>query len=589
MKHINLESIIESKSPGYLKKYPKFISRLLIKSLEKILWINEINQFLEQHKNKRGFEFIDDVFDFLDFSFFLSSRDHQRIPAEGKLICVANHPLGALDGMAILKAIGDIRRDVKIVANDILLNIEPMTELFLPYDVLSSRTQLNRVEGIKTALLNDEAIIFFPAAEVSRLSIRGIRDKRWLNGPLYFAHKYQAPILPIYVKGKNSMLFYAVSLLHRHFSMFLLAREILSTREKTITLKIGDLIPNKVISTNLISLKEQTRLLKKHVYRLHKNKRGVFKTEMSIIHPIDRKLIKNELSQAQLLTVTADGKKLYCVEYNTGRNVMKEISRLREITFRKVGEVTVLNSDFHEYDRHYKHIVLWDEDVLEIIGAYRLGLCQEILQKHGTAGIYNASLFNFHSEFEPIIGKSVELGRSFIQQKYWKSHALDYLWQGIGAFIMLNPGVKYLFGCVSISDNYSQEAKGLIVYFYKKWFSVPEKLVTAKNRFVITKQQEDEIGEIMNSNQIDHDYRNLKFTLKNYGYSIPVLYRQYTELCEKDGINFLDFCVDESFSNTVDGFIVLHLDKLKQNKRKRYFPTETNTKTDPEPETSAGE
>ncbi len=571
MEKIDLKAVIESKAPGYFDRYPRFLANLMLNILTRILHLREVNAFLSQHADKYGFDFIDELFEALNFGFLISSQDRLKIPYEGKLICVANHPLGALDGLAVLKAIATVRTDVKIVANDVLMTIENLRELFLPYDVFSSLAQRSRLMGIKDALLDEQAIIFFPAAEVSRLTLRGIHDRKWLNGPLYFAKKYQVPILPIYVKGRNSFLFYIASLLYKKFSMFLLAREIFRKGARSITLKIGDPIPSHWFEKSAIDTKVQTRLLRRHVYRLAKNRRGVFKTEKTIIHPVDRKALKQEFAQAELLADVGDGKKIFLIEFKTSTNVMREIFRLREVTFRKVGEGTGNKYDLDQFDKWFKHIVLWDEEALEIIGSYRLGLCKEIIEQHGLKGIYNASLYQFTEKFQQLLPHTVELGRSFIQQKYWRSNALDYLWQGIGIFLKKYPDVRYLFGAVSISDNYSAYAKSMIVYFYKKWFGSKDELVVAENRFMMTKQQESEAEQILNSADYAADFRNLKSVLKNIGYTIPVLFRRYSELCEPEGVKFLEFGIDESFSNVVDGIVLLDMTKLKESKRQRYY------------------
>ncbi len=577
MEKLDLREAIESKSPGFFDKYPSFLTNLILRLLRSILRMREINEFLKHHSDKKGFEFIDDLFDYLDFAYLLSSRDRNKIPYEGKLICVANHPLGGLDGLALLKAISSVRTDVKVVANDVLMNITNLKDLFLPFDIFTTKTQKERLMGIKKAIQNEEVVIFFPAAEVSRLTIRGIRDKKWMNGPIYFARKFNTPILPVFIKGRNSFLFYLISLINKNFSMFLLSREILKKRSSQLTIKVGDPIPSHDFAKNLIDTKFQTRLLRRHVYRIGKKKKGVFKTEKTIIHPVDTKVIKNELSRSDLLATTPDGKKLYLTEFKNATNVMREIFRLREVTFRKVGEGTGNKYDFDQYDKWYKHIVLWDDEALEIVGSYRLGLCHEIIEEHGIKGIYNASMYKFSDKFQEYVKKSVELGRSFIQQKYWRSNALDYLWQGIGGFLSQHPEVQYLFGAVSISDNYSATAKSLIVYFYKKWFGGDENLVHADNRFVITKQQATEADQILSSDEYNADFRNLKTTLKNLGYTVPVLFRKYSELCDKDGVKFLDFGVDVSFSNVVDGFVFLELSKLKETKKKRYYKVDSHS------------
>lgn len=569
---IDLKMIIESTRPDYFKRFPGIFSKFILSFLERLLYVREINHILSAHQDKNGFEFIEELFEHLDFSYYLSGKDRLKIPSEGKLICVANHPLGALDGLSILKAIGEVRRDVRIVVDNILLNIENVKDLLLPYSFSSSDPNKIKVQGVKEALMNEQAIIMFPSPEVSRLGWNGIRDFHWQKGPVYFARKYQAPILPIYVKGYNSLPFYLTSWINKGYSSLLLVHEVFAKRGKAITLKIGDPIPVTPFKTEVVNPKAQTRLLKKHVYQLAKNKKGIYKTEKTIIHPVDRMTLKNELAQARLLTQISDGKRLYQVDFSTGAHIVKEISRLRELTFRKVGEGTGKKSDFDAYDRYYKHIVLWDNEALEIIGSYRLGVGQEIIQNHGTRGFYNASLFHFSKEFEPYLQASVELGRSFIQQKYWRTNALDNLWLGLAQYISQFTSARYLFGAVSISNSYSEYAKALIVFFYKKWFGDPNnQYVSHKNKYIISKNLDREIAQILNEDNFDKDFRNLKLMLKNYGYTVPILFRRYSELCEPGGVKFLDFGVDTDFSDVVDGFIFLDLEKLDPKKRERYF------------------
>ncbi len=572
MRELNLRKIILSKQPTLFKKFPDLIANLIINILQRLLHVREINQFLQQHSDKKDFEFIEAVFDYLDFSFVLSNKDYNRIPAEGKAICVANHPLGGLDALALLMGISQVRKDIKIIANDVLANISNLDNLLLPFDIFSKRPQKSQVKAIENALLQDQLVIFFPAAEVSRFTLQGIRDKKWQKGALYFARKQQIPILPAFIKARNSFWFYFVSVFFKSFSMFLLVQEVLKKRGKTITIKIGDPIPGLVFHQRAYDLVVQTRLLRRHVYRIGKNKSGLYKTEKTIIHPVDRKLLKTEISKAEKLISVDERKKLYLVDYPQAENLIKEIGRLREVTFRKVGEGTGEKSDIDIFDKTYRHIVLWDEEELEIIGSYRLGFCKEIMQEYGINGLYNASLFDFHDAFVTCLEQSVELGRSFIQEKYWKSNALDLLWQGIALVVFNRANIKYLYGAVSISDNYSNYAKSLIVYYYQKWYPSEQPLASAKNRFSFSKQEENQLNKVINTDNPIDDLKILKQTLRIYGYSIPILFRQYVELCDEGGVRFLDFSVDPHFSNCVDGLILLRLDKLKAKKRERYFP-----------------
>jgi hypothetical protein len=190
----------------------------------------------------------------------------------------------------------------------------------------------------------------------------------------------------------------------------------------------------------------------------------------------------------------------------------------------------------------------------------------------GTEGFYTSTLFNFSSRFEDeVIKDSIELGRSFVQRKYWNSNALNYLWQGIGAFISNNDWVQYLFGGVSISNNYSESAKNSIVYYFQKWFGDYDELAESKNKFMLSNKSADDLSKIFTSNNYKDDYRILKNLLKPTGYTVPVLYKHYSELCNDNGVKFLDFGVDPDFENCVDGLILVDVHKIKDEKRERFI------------------
>ncbi|ROL62301.1 GNAT family N-acetyltransferase [Bacteroidetes/Chlorobi group bacterium ChocPot_Mid] len=571
MNEIDLKQIITGRFKNILIKYPNFIQRILINLLNKIIHIDEINNILKENSNKYGFEFIEEIFEYLDFTYVISYKDKLKIPAEGKLIIVANHPLGGLDGLALIKTISEIRRDVKIVANDLLLHIDNLSSLFLPYDIFSPVNRLKQIKEIEKSLLNDEAVIFFPAAEVSRMTWKGIKDKKWLNGPIKLAKKVNSSILPVYIEGQNTMLFYLISLIYKPFSILFLSREIFKKKKSEITIKISDPIPSNVFASKHFEDNVLTSLLKSHVYKIGKGKSGIFKSEKNIIHPVNIKDIRKELYNNKLIGRTNDDKEIYLVSDKVSENVLREISRLREITFRNVGEGTGKKADTDSFDKYYKHIILWDDKNLEIVGAYRLGLGCDILEQHGFNGFYTYQQFLFSSNFINIVEQGMELGRSFIQRKYWKSFALDYLWQGIGAFLKEYPDIKYLFGTVSISDSYSDYAKNLIVYYYKKWYSFGSNLCISKYKYLMSNKINEELSLLFTGTDPESDFRILKDLLKNIGFSVPVLYRRYTELCEYGGVEFLDFGVDKSFSNSVDGFILVNLSMIKNEKRERYY------------------
>ncbi|MFW5702279.1 MAG: GNAT family N-acyltransferase, partial [Bacteroidota bacterium] len=571
MRKPDLSSVVQNKLNSSTSDLPSLARRLLLYLTNKILHMNEVTDFLNKYGDKDGMDFVESLFEYLDFSYNLSNHDRNRIPSEGRLVVAANHPLGALDGLALLSAIREIRPDVKIIANEILMNIDNLANLLLPYDVFSIKSQKQYILRIEEALNSDEAVIFFPAAEVSRMSPRGIADGPWRKGAVNFAAKYEAPVLPVYIKARNSWLFYLVSMISKKLSTLLLPREMFKMRGKTIKIRIGNPVPGSSFTNSVFNIKALTKLLKKHVYKIGKGKKGIFKTEKTVIHPVASRLLKKELAGSQLLGQTTDNKIIYLCDYDAAPNVVREISRLREITFRKVGEGTGRRKDHDIYDKYYSHLVLWDSENLEIVGSYRIGSGREIMKSRGIEGLYNSGQFDIHENFAPVIDRTIELGRSFVQQKYWGSNALDYLWQGIGAYLSANPDVRYLMGAVSISNSYPRKAKDMIIYYYKKWYPSANEYVTSRNPYKIGQNQLKELAELFSGSDRMEDFRILKINLRALGYSIPVLYRKYTEICEPGGVSFPDFGVDSDFSNSVDGLCLLDLSRIKDSYRERYF------------------
>jgi len=348
----------------------------------------------------------------------------------------------------------------------------------------------------------------------------------------------------------------------------MLPRELFYQKNKLIHFTVGNYIPAKNLGNFDNSL--TSNLLRKHVYKIAKNKKGIFKTENNIIHPIDKKILLEEIKKCETLYQTDDGKKVIITDFLTTPNLITEIARLREITFRLVGEGTGNKKDTDKYDKYYKHIILWDNNELEIIGSYRIGIGKDIYEKYSIDGFYTSTLFSYSNEFLEFLPYSVELGRSFIQKKYWNSFALEYLWRGMGCYFAKSQDIRYLFGVVSISNMYPDDAKKLLVYYYKKWYG-KELGVNSNNPFILSEKDNHYLSVIFNSEDIKNDYLTLKQTLKNYGVSIPTLYKNYVELCYKEGVHFLNFGIDEDFGNCIDGFIMLDLHYITEDKKKRYF------------------
>lgn len=558
------------------EKWPKFkhkpIYPLLIKLLKSLLHEREINEFIEQHQHLKGFAFLDAVLEHFEFSYQVNAKQLQSIPAEGRVIIVANHPIGSLDGLALLKLVRSVRPDVKIVANDLLQKITPLKDLFLAVDTMGAQTHKAQFKAMLNALELEQAVIIFPAGEVSRIRPNGVRDGKWKSGFLKLAKKTQAPVLPILIDARNSTLFYSLSMLYKPLGSIMLVQEMFNKQAQSVEFHIGKPIAAESIEQWLIQGKALANQFRKHLYRLNKPKKlaknPFIPTLETIAHPVERKALKQAMPQGKILGETSDGKIIYLFDFDAQSPVMQEIGRLRELTFRTVQEGTGKRLDLDQFDTYYQHLVLWDAQDWEIVGAYRLGNCAQILE--AKKPFYCETLFTFTPELQDKLPLSIELGRSFVQPKYWGKRSLDYLWFGIGAYLKQHPEIKHLFGPVSLSNAYPQTAKELISSFYLQQFGHYQHFVSAKLPFTIS-QSIEKIAEIEFQGDYNHSYKKLNALLNLQGVKVPTLFKQYSELCEKDGCQFIDFNIDPDFSDCIDAFIFVELDKIKAKKRERYM------------------
>ena len=567
---IQVEQLIANKSPQFFDKSP-LITRPTLSVLKRLFHEDEVNHFLDNNKDCAGFEFIDRVLDHFNFTYQVGQVDRRNIPASGRVLIIANHPLGALDGLALLRLVGEIRPDVKIVGNDLLMGFDGLKSLVLPVDNMGGKTARQQLKAIMNCLHNEEAVIIFPAGEVSRLSPSGVKDQHWNHNYLKLAQKTNSPLLPVHIGGRNSMLFYTSSFLYRPLSTMQLANEMFRQRNRKIPMQVSQAIPIQELARLPLNDKEKSKLVKRHLYRIAKGKKSLLKTEKTVEHPQNRQLIRNELKQSEHLGSTKDNKQIYLFDYDAIPITMKEIGRLREIAFRKVGEGTGESSDLDKFDHYYRHLILWDEEELEIVGAYRIGEVARYMKEDNKNPIYSAELFRYSCDMEPYFEQGIELGRSFIQPKYWGKRSLDYLWYGIGAYLERHPEIRYLFGPVSLSDSYPQIAKDFIVSFYKLYFFDAEHLARSFTPYQINPEHAEIIATLFSGNSYEEDFKQLKEQLSHFGASVPTLFKQYSEICEKGGVRFLDFGVDAEFGYCVDGLVLVDLNTLKETKRKRYL------------------
>jgi putative hemolysin len=565
---LRVEQALTERLP-WLAQHP-MIRRPVAGMLGRLADESGFNRTLDRIGNVEGLAFAEKALDVLGCSYHVVQREREHIPVEGAVLIVANHPLGMLDAMALVNLVGSVRQDVRILGNDFLAALPQMNPLLLQVDVFGSGAA-SRLRNVYRALDRGEALIVFPAGEVSRMGPAGVRDGRWSEGFARLAMRSKAPVLPIHVAARNSAVFYGLSMLAKPLSTAMLPREAVATNVSRIGFSVGALVSADELETRSNGSPQRAAdLMRRHVYRLGRRRGLIFGGQIALAHPepIDR--VAMELAQSEKLVDLADGKQLIVLRGSADGAAMREIGRLRELTFRRVGEGTNTRRDLDSFDAHYEHLVLWDPKALRIVGSYRLGHCGQIIAERGMSGLYTSSLFQYSPALESRLAQGLELGRSFIAPAYWRSRALDQLWQGIGLYLRRHSEVRYLFGPVSMSVNLPLQAREWIAAAHQHYFGAPG-LASARQPFKVSQDVLEGVRRELEGLDAETGLGKLRHHLDALGVSLPVLYRQYVDLVEPEGVQFLDFGEDPGFSGCVDGLVMLDLARLKPAKRTRYL------------------
>ncbi len=566
---INAEQLVAQHLPTLSDK--PWLAKPVTGMLKQLLHEQDFVHFAERYPHLQGIEFVEQVLDYFSFRYQVPDNELERVPSQGRVVIIANHPIGSLDGLALIKLVSDIRPDVRVVANQLLNALPPLRELLLPVNNMQGGTERKHLDAIAQHLHHEGALILFPAGEVSRLAPNGIRDGKWHTGFLRFARAAKAPVLPVFIDARNSALFYGASMLYKPLSTMLLVKEMFKQKHKHIRMRIGELVPYNSYQSVQLDLPALSKLFKKHLYRIGKDKSPLFRTERAIAHPEERQVLKKAIEACPLLGQTSDGKQIYLYQHQQSSALLREIGRLRELSFRAVGEGTGLRRDIDRFDSHYLQLILWDPTDLEIAGAYRFADANALLDSQGVDAIYTASLFDYSAEMTPYFAQGLELGRSFVQPKYWGKRSLDYLWQGIGAYLKQRPDIRYLFGGVSISASYPKAARDLLVYYYSLYHGSRSELACAHQPYQLDFQTMAQFEQYFSGHDADEDFVQLKHLLAEMGVTVPTLYKQYADLTERGGVQFLAFGVDPDFAGCVDGLVLVDLQQVKPQKRQRYL------------------
>ncbi|MBB3229062.1 putative hemolysin [Luteibacter sp. Sphag1AF] len=565
---LSIEQALTDRIP-WLAQHPR-IRKPVAGMLEKLAHETRFNATLDHAGHAQGFDFCERTLDYLGVSCRVTERERENIPVEGPLIVVANHPLGMVDAIALLQLIGSVRRDVRILGNDVLAAVPQLGPLLLPVDVFG-KGAASKMRGIFRALEAGEVLVIFPAGEVSRMRPGGVRDGQWSDGFARIAMRMGVPVLPVHIAARNSAMFYGLSMLAKPLGTAMLPREATAQRRQRVGFRIGALIgADELKQRSGGSAEQAAKLMRRHVYRVGRHRGLIFGGQTPLAHPEPMERVVADLARAEVLADLADGKQILLMQGSAESPALREIGRLRELTFRRVGEGTGMRRDLDAYDPHYEHLVLWDAKALRIVGAYRFGHGGKLIAERGMTSLYTSSLFDYSPALESRLAQGLELGRSFIAPAYWRSRALDQLWQGIGLYLQRHRELRYLFGPVSMSVSMPREAREWIAAAHQHYFGVTG-LAAARQPFVISPAVIDVVRAELAGLDPATGLGRLKNRLDALGVTLPVLYRQYVDLVDPEGVQFLDFGEDPGFSGCVDGLVMLDLASLKPAKRARYL------------------
>ena len=563
----SIETRIVERWPQFFSGVSGHFTRPLLRRFSGYTRINQAERLVAALPHLAGLEFVEGVLRHLDVRYQVDDLERQRIPVSGGCLIVANHPLGALDALVLLKLVGDLRRDVRIIANDWLQVLEPLRPLLLPVRVFGGRNGAEHLDRIDAALAEGAAVIVFPAGEVSRLGLTGVRDRAWRPGFLRYAARHRVPVIPVHVGGGNSLGFYAGAVLAGPIGTALLPRQIFSGGPRRIELRVAaPYTPEGVDATRSSSLKSLAGRVQQAVEGLGRGADSLPMRPEAIAHEGLSRALEQAIANLESLGETPDGKHILLFPPGGPGVILRELARLRELTFRAVGQGTGKALDWDRFDAWYDQLLLWDPSARRIIGGYRVGRSGEILASRGWSGLYTASLFDYNPHFAPMLQAGLELGRSFVVPDCWGTRSLDYLWFGIGAYLRRHPDLRYLFGTVSISAEIPAPARDALVGYYRQYYGSTAPLASARHPYpaVNSPTAESELDA-------EQALRVLKANLAQFDARVPTLYKQYTELCEPGGAQFLSFGVDATFNNAVDGLILVDLARITPRKKARYL------------------
>ena len=548
------------------------------------MWLfgfNKVNKANDRCKQYQGADFSAAILKDAGVNIDLIPAQFNYIPQDGPFITVSNHPIGSADGMMLSAVIGTMRTDYKIMANFILTMIPSLKDSFIavnPFtDGTSTRSSVAGIRFAKEHLAAGGSFGLFPAGEVStlqrpklRTSLKkhSVEDIPWPSSMIKLIRNANVPVVPIYFEAENSKWFHFVGRIHPMLRTVNLANQLFNKKGKTIPMRIGKpIMPNEL--SEYSEIEQLGNYLRSRVYAMESefnNPNEELTKPPELVTPIalprDKKAVVKEfdrLKNGGKLLFEVASYQCYLAEHSEIPIAMIELGRRREEAFRATGEGSNQAIDVDDYDQYYKHLILWDAKRKRIAGGYRLGIGEEIFEKHGgVEGFYTSSLFTYSQEFESTLHETIELGRSFVSLEYQKEALpLMLLLKGLMHSLMRYPNAEYFIGPVSISNSYPKFYQSLMVYYLENKHSamIPEHYATPTTPF------EPDYLKLNPKDLLRHKMDNFEkfdrflMRLSDNTLRMPTLVKKYIKV----NARIINFNVDPLFNYSLDGLIILRI------------------------------
>jgi putative hemolysin len=558
---------------------------------EKILFLDRLRDLYERARATVDRPIFESLLNELQVRYEVRPEGLAGIPKTGPIVVVANHPFGMLEGAILGAMLPRVRCDVKIMANYLLGSLPEIASRCIFVDPFKDPCSItSNVRALKEAVAWLKAgclLVIFPAGEVSHWNLHEIADPEWSDTVSRLVRLTSSAVVPVFFKGTNSLPFHLLGLLHPRLRTARLPGELLNKMGKNVEVRVGSLISHKTI-TAISSDRDAIAYLRWRTYLLARRGEPELrlvpriiqsvvpkKSAESLAAPTPREMLLEDIRHLNAEQCVEDAREysVFLAGSEQLPNVLRELGRLREITFREVGEGTGKSLDLDTFDAYYLHLVLWNNARQELVGAYRLGHTDEILALFGPRGLYTSTLFHYEPTFFQRIGPAVELGRSFVRPEYQRQYQpLLLLWKGLGTYVARNPEAPVLFGAVSVSNEYNPLSRRLIAQFLECHLREQDLagLVRPRRPFRAAFRQDlntHVIGRLLR----DLDSLSVPISdLEGDGKGLPILLKQYLRL----GGKLLGFNVDVNFTETLDGLVLVDLRQTEPALLQRYMKPE---------------